>query len=162
MDEGITQLLEAAGAGNRQASDELFECAERELRALAHREFARWRPGATLQATALVGEAYLRLYRRSDGSLPPNRRYFYAAAARVMHDVMIENARRRARRGPHEAVPDDLPARSASGVDLVELKHAICVLLDVSPRAAEVSGCGSSSDSPRTRLLRCSPFRPPP
>lgn len=148
-DERITELLHAAAEGSGEASELLFARVDRELKSLARREFARWKPGATLQATALVSEAYLRLFGRDERERPENRRYFYAAAARVMHDVMIENARRRSRRGPHEGIPTDIPEAVTSEVDLAELKFHIARLEAVDARAAEVF---------RLRLLVGLPF----
>ena len=134
--EDITRLLEAAALGDGGASDELFARVGSELKDLARREVARWSPGQTLQATALVSEAYLRIFGRVEGR-PTNRRFFYAAAARVMHDVMIEGARRRARRGVREPMPTGLAA-PRDPVDLEQLKTAIRAFEDVDARAADV------------------------
>ena len=134
----ITQLLLAASNGDSQASENLFSRVEKELRALARREFRRWPTGNTLQPTALVSEVYLRMFGKSDSTPPETQRFFYAAAARIMHDVMIEHARRRTVRGKQEPASNGLPAPSESKLDLEELKVAICGLDRVDSRAAEV------------------------
>lgn len=88
----VTQLIEAAARGEAGASDELLPLVYEELRRLAHARMNRERPGQTLQATALVHEAYLRLV-GSDTEWQ-NRRHFFAAAAETMRRILIERARR--------------------------------------------------------------------
>lgn len=90
----ITQLLQNAEPGNAVA-DDLLPLVYAELRALAKSRVARERPGQTLQATALVHEAYLRLL-GGDGTFE-NRRHFFAAAAEAMRRILVEQARRKAR-----------------------------------------------------------------
>ena len=88
----VTGLIDAAARGERGASDELLPLVYDELRKLARARIQREPPGQTLQATALVHEAYLRLV----GENPEweNRRHFFAAAAETMRRIMIERARR--------------------------------------------------------------------
>lgn len=92
----VTQLLHAMEAGDPTAADALLRLVYEELRRLAAAKMARERPGQTLQATALVHEAWLRLARgqqqRWDG-----RRHFLAAAAEAMRRILVEKARRRQR-----------------------------------------------------------------
>ncbi|MEM7247969.1 MAG: ECF-type sigma factor [Acidobacteriota bacterium] len=95
----ITRVLRAAASGDAEASDRLWELVERELRSLAGRLMKSEKAGHTLQATAVVHEAFLQL----QGDLPElnDRRHFLAIAARVMRRVLVEHARRRdaAKRG---------------------------------------------------------------
>jgi RNA polymerase sigma factor (TIGR02999 family) len=89
----ITKLLEAS-AKSGVGSDELVEAVYEELHRLAKLQFARQASGNTLQATALVNEAYARLF-SGDSCGWENRRHFYAAAAEVMRHVLVDQARRK-------------------------------------------------------------------
>jgi RNA polymerase sigma factor (TIGR02999 family) len=94
----VTRLLDAAAAGDRQAAADLLPLVYDELRQLAAAKMATERPGHTLNATALVHEAYLRLI----GDQPfDGRGHFFAAVAEAMRRILIESARRkcRAKRG---------------------------------------------------------------
>ena len=92
----ITRILEDVRRGDRDATDRLLVLVYDELRSLATHRLARERPGQTLQATALVHEAYLRLV---GGTATPwhNSRHFFAAAAEAMRRILVESARRKAR-----------------------------------------------------------------
>lgn len=92
----LTRMLEAISAGQDQAADRLLSVVYGELRALARARMAREKPGQTLQPTALVHEAYLRLFA---GEHPrwENRAHFFGAAAEAMRRILIERARRHAR-----------------------------------------------------------------
>src|SRR5215475_2371612 len=90
----VTQILTAIAAGDPRAAEELLPLVYHELRKLAAAKMARERPGQTLQATALVHEAWLRLA----GDAAPqfkNRAHFFGAAAEAMRRILIERARRR-------------------------------------------------------------------
>ena len=90
----ITRILSALNEGDQRRAEELIPLVYQELRALAAHKMAQERPGQTLQATALVHEAYLRLL--GDGAPQwHNRRHFFAAAAEAMRRILIENARRK-------------------------------------------------------------------
>ena len=92
----VTQLLNAIDAGDPQAADQLLPLVYEELRKLAAARMAQEKPGQTLQATALVHEAWLRLA----GTQPQrwdSRRHFFAAAAESMRRILVEKARRRLR-----------------------------------------------------------------
>jgi RNA polymerase sigma factor (TIGR02999 family) len=91
----LPSLLEAADRGDPDARRELPTVIYRELRQLARSRMARLAPGQTLQPTALVNEACLRLVGREDLDWS-NRRHFFFAAARAMHDILVDNARRKA------------------------------------------------------------------
>lgn len=117
----VTRILNAIERGDGKATDELLPLVYEELRLLAAQKLSREKPGQTLQATALVHEAYLRLV----GDEPwtwNSRGHFFAAAAEAMRRILVENARRKGRRkgsdkeaialtgleAPFEACPDDL------------------------------------------------------
>jgi RNA polymerase sigma factor (TIGR02999 family) len=90
----VTRILNAIEAGDERASDELLPLVYEELRILAAQKISQERPGMTLQATALVHEAYVRLV----GDEPQNwdsRGHFFAAAAEAMRRILVENARRK-------------------------------------------------------------------
>jgi RNA polymerase sigma factor (TIGR02999 family) len=97
----VTQLLDAIGEGDRQASAELLPLVYDELRRLAAEKMAQERPGQTLQATALVHEAYLRLVGSADSPQWDNRWHFFAAAAEAMRRIILNGARdkKRLKRG---------------------------------------------------------------
>jgi RNA polymerase sigma factor (TIGR02999 family) len=91
----ITRLLVSISEGDRDALNRLFPVVYAELRALAHGQLARLRPGDTLQTTALVNEAYLKLL----GAARPewhDRRHFFAVASRAMRQISVDYARRQA------------------------------------------------------------------
>ncbi len=94
--EPVTQILEAAGAGDPHAAEKLLPLVYDELRHLAAAKMAHQPPGHTLQATALVHEAYLRL---TGGARDrwQDRAHFFRAAAEAMRCILIENARRKSR-----------------------------------------------------------------
>jgi RNA polymerase sigma factor (TIGR02999 family) len=92
----ITQILNAIGRGEGRASDELLPLVYDELRRLAAARMAQEQAGQTLQPTALVHEAWLRLIRQGDRTWQ-NRAHFFAAAAEAMRRILIENARRKSR-----------------------------------------------------------------
>ncbi len=106
----VTSVLQAARRGDRQAAAELLPLIYDELRDLARSRMAKLPPGQTLQATALVHEAYLRLLGDADPQWD-SRGHFFAAAARAMRDILVEQARRKASRkhggGLPRVEPDD-------------------------------------------------------
>jgi RNA polymerase sigma factor (TIGR02999 family) len=136
----ISHLLAAAAHGDRQAAADLLPLVYDELRKLAAARMAAERPGHTLDATALVHEAYLRLIgdQHFDG-----RAHFFAAAAEAMRRVLVNHARDRARlkRGGRRARVDldrlTGPA-AASDDDLLELDDALERLAGEFPSAAEL------------------------
>lgn len=93
----VTCILQAIDQGDPQAAGELLPLVYDELRRLARARMTQERPGQTLQATALVHEAYLRLVRGEDLQRSENRRHFFAAAAEAMRRILIEKARHRER-----------------------------------------------------------------
>lgn len=89
----VTKLLESAAGGDAESLNQLYDQVYAELRAIAGRKMASERPGHTLQPTALVHEAYLRLG-GTEGFKFENRFHFFAAAAEAMRRILVENARR--------------------------------------------------------------------
>ena len=136
----ITHLLEAAAAGDRQAAADLLPLVYDELRKLAAARMAAERPGHTLDATALVHEAYMRLIgdQHFDG-----RAHFFAAAAEAMRRVLVNHARDRARLkrggGRNRVDLDQLTSPAAATDDeLLELDDNLNRLTDEFPVAAEL------------------------
>lgn len=122
----ITTILQEAGQGNAEAANELLSVLYDELRKLAAQKLAREAPGQTLEATALVHEAWLRL----GGDEQPawrNRAHFFAAAAEAMRRILVDRARRRQalrRGGQLERVPlDSLEIASPADDDEVLAVH---------------------------------------
>ena len=93
----ITHILEALSRGEPQAARALLPLVYEELRRLAARKLAREAPGQTLNATALVHEAYLRLVGKNPEQPWDGRNHFFAAAAESMRRILVENARRKRR-----------------------------------------------------------------
>ena len=91
--QNITQLLQAASAGDRQASDALFESVYRELRVIAKAQRRRWAGHETLNTTALINEAYVRLA-STELSSYRDRSHFFATASKAMRQVLINYAER--------------------------------------------------------------------
>jgi RNA polymerase sigma factor (TIGR02999 family) len=93
----ITRLIDAAAAGNQNAAAELLPLVYDELRRLAAQRISQEKPGQTLQATALVHEAYLRVGGQEVSQEWDSRGHFFAAAAEAMRRILVENARRKNR-----------------------------------------------------------------
>ncbi|MEO7142286.1 MAG: ECF-type sigma factor, partial [Bryobacteraceae bacterium] len=91
----VTRLLEQIGHGDKDAMNELLPLVYDELRRLAAQRLSHEAPGLTLQATALVHEAYLRLVNTEQTRYWNGRGHFFAAAAEAMHRILVEGARRR-------------------------------------------------------------------
>ncbi|MBL9030973.1 MAG: sigma-70 family RNA polymerase sigma factor [Phycisphaerae bacterium] len=125
----VTQLLDAIGAGDAHAADQLLPLVYDSLRALARAELAREAPGQTLQPTALVHEAYLRLV--GEGHIEwQNRRHFYGAAARAMRRILVDRARQRQalKHGggrKREALPEDSLVAEPEAQEMLALDGAL-------------------------------------
>lgn len=139
----VTLILAQIEQGNAAAADELLRLVYDELRQLAAARMACESPGQTLQATALVHEAYLRLVDTNRTQRWQSRGHFFAAAAEAMRRILIENARRKA--GPkagggmqrHDISAVE-PESETSPVDLLELDEALQRLAAKDPRKAEL------------------------
>lgn len=142
-DAGVTRLIEAAARGEAGASERLLERVYGELRMLAAAQMRHERAGHTLQATALVHEAYLRLLGK-EGIAWAGRGHFFRAAAESMRRILIDHARARKadkRGGGRQAlalagVADAIAAEDPGG--LLALDDAIVRLEQVDPEAASV------------------------
>jgi len=138
----VTLLLRQLRDGDEQAGEDLLRAVFCELRELARSRMRRLPPGQTLQPTALVHEAYLRLVGKEEQDWE-GRRHFFFAAARAMHDVLVEDARRKAsqKRGGHlrRARPETLTlAIEAAPEDLLALEDALQRLEARAPEQAQV------------------------
>jgi RNA polymerase sigma factor (TIGR02999 family) len=91
----VTQILSRIEAGDPSAADQLMPLVYNELRKLAAAKLALEKPGQTLQPTALVHEAYLRLVKDPISHTWDNRGHFFAAAAEAMRRILVDNARRK-------------------------------------------------------------------
>jgi len=136
----VTGLLKRWSGGDRRALDELMPIVHQELRRLAQSYFRNERSDHTLQATALVNEAFLRLVQ---GSAIENRSHFFAVSARAMRQILIDHARqkRAVKRGGGEAVVAFDEANGTPGpdpVDVLELDILLQRLAEIDPRQAEV------------------------
>jgi RNA polymerase sigma factor (TIGR02999 family) len=141
----ITSLLAAAEGGEANAVDRLVPLLYEELCDLARRQLAGERPGHTLQTTALVHEAYLKLADDS-GVASRGRAYFFAAASRAMRQVLVDHARKRGaekRGGGAEVVTldDEAAGAGAFASDLIDLDDALRALAQDNPRRAQVVEC---------------------
>lgn len=138
----VTEILLALEHGKSQAAEALLPLIYDELRRLAAWRLANEQPGQTLQATALVHEAYLRLVGEGDPRWN-GRRHFFAAAAEAMRRILVENARRknRMKRGGQLERVDldgvDLPAPLPDD-ELLAMDEALDKLATTDPRAAEL------------------------
>jgi len=138
----VTRILNALEQGDDKAVDKLLPAVYQELRQLAAQKLTAERPGHTLQATALVHEAYLRLIGTGDQAFK-NRRYFFGAAAEAMRRILIENARRKQRLrhgGGHRRIDldrIDASDQEASG-HILALDEALKKLSQDDPQKAEL------------------------
>ena len=138
----VTQILNAIERGDTKAADELLPLVYEELRLLAARKLSAEKPGQTLQGTALVHEAYLRLV--GDGAPHwAGRAHFFGAAAEAMRRILIERARRKQRlkrgAGQNRIELDDLDlAVEGPGDDLLALDEAISQLAAVDKTKANL------------------------
>jgi RNA polymerase sigma factor (TIGR02999 family) len=139
----VTQILAAIEQGNPRAAEELLPLVYDELRRLAAARMAEEKPGQTLQATALVHEAYLRLVDVDQAQHWNSRGHFFAAAAEAMRRIVVEAARRKKRArhgGGRERVEfelADLPTRLPAD-DLLSLDEALTRLTQIDPVKARL------------------------
>jgi RNA polymerase sigma factor (TIGR02999 family) len=139
----VTQLLNAIERGDAQAASELLPLVYDELRLLAAQKLACEPPGQTLQPTALVHEAYLRLVGSDAGPLWDGQGHFFAAAAEAMRRILVENARhkRSLKRGGrlHRRQLDEVqPATREPNEDVLAIDEALSRLAEKDPVKAEL------------------------
>jgi RNA polymerase sigma-70 factor (ECF subfamily) len=138
----VTQLLIAWGNGDKTALDRLMPLIYDELRRLARHYMTRERPGHTLQTTALVNEAYLRLVDQK-GTRLENRAHFFGIAARIMRQILVEHARSRqaAKRGGGQyklSLSRVDRITSAPDVNLLALDEALGTLEALDPQKSRI------------------------
>ncbi len=138
----VTRLVRDAGQGDPQAAAQLLPLVYEELRRLARARMAGERGGGTLQPTALVHEAFLRLVGDEDPGWN-SRGHFFGAAARAMRNILVEQARRRAslkRGGDRQRVPADEAdlAIEPPAEDLLALEEALSELEREDPRKGRI------------------------
>jgi RNA polymerase sigma factor (TIGR02999 family) len=138
----VTQLLADWGRGDKSAFDKLFPLVQDELRRIARRQMSHERPGHTLQATALVNEAYLKLASH-EGFAWQNRAHFYAVCAQVMRHILIDHARAHARDkrggGTIHVSLEEVAVISEEQVDeYLALDEALCFLESVDPQKGKI------------------------
>ena len=137
----VTKILSGMEPGDPRVAERLFPLVYDELRKLAARRLAREKSGQTLQATALVHEAYLRLVDGDPERLWDGRAHFFAAAAEAMRRILVDNARKKARRkrgGGLNRVDLPDPAAPDESEELLALDDALIRLAAEDPIAAKV------------------------
>ena len=139
----VTQILSQIESGDPAAAEQLLPLVYDELRKLAAAKIAHEKPGQTLQATALVHEAYLRLVAGENQQRWNSRAHFFGAAAEAMRRILVENARRKA--GPESGgklqrveISCVEPETTKTEVDLLALDEALTRLAAKDPRKAEL------------------------
>lgn len=160
----VTQLLADWGRGDKSAFDKLFPLVHQELRRIAQRQMNHERPGHTLQATALVNEAYLKLA-GNEGFEWRDRAHFYAVCAQVMRHVLIDHARAHARdkRGGgavQVSLNDAIALGEQRAEELVALDEALRSLEHLDPqkgRIVEMRYFGGLSIEETAEVLDISP-----
>lgn len=141
----VTQLIERANRGDGMAAQELLPLVYDELRKLAAGHMANEDPGHTLEATALVHEAYIRLAGANGESSFANRHHFFAAAAEAMRRILIDAARRRLaqKRGGNakqiDLDPDRLASPDKQPSQWIDLDQALSAFESVDSEAAELA-----------------------
>jgi len=141
--DNVTQILSAIEQGDRHAAEQLLPLVYTELRKLAAHKLAQENPGQTLQATALVHEAYIRLVDRGAAQQWDSRGHFFGAAAEAMRRILVENARRKQslKRGG-ELERQDLDGLDIAGPEpsdrLLALDEALNRLAETDRAAAEL------------------------
>ncbi len=139
----VTRILNAMDQGDPQAAEQLLPLVYAELRKLASQKLAQEKPGQTLQATALVHEAYVRLVDNDTAQQWDNRGHFFSAAAEAMRRILVENARRKGskKRGGDlnrvELGETDL-ATTTSDENLMAIDEVLEKLAQEDPQAAEL------------------------
>jgi RNA polymerase sigma factor (TIGR02999 family) len=139
----VTQILSRIESGDASAAEQLLPLVYEELRRLAAQRLSHEKPGQTLEATALVHEAFLRLVDGGASQQWDSRGHFFAAAAEAMRRILVDAARRKASlrhgggRNRHELLEGDLVASPISD-ELLDLDAALDKLASVDPQAAQL------------------------
>jgi len=141
----VTLVLRAVRDGDHEAIDRLFEAVYAELHQIARGQRRRWQGDETLNTTALVHEAYLKLVRQEDAEWP-DRAHFFAVAAKAMRHILVNYAERRlaAKRGagaPHVPLDEENPVPAESAEDLIAIHQALEALSRIHERQSKVVEC---------------------
>jgi RNA polymerase sigma factor (TIGR02999 family) len=139
----VTRILSAIEQGDPRAAEQLLPLVYEELRRLAAQKLAQEKPGQTLQATALVHEAYLRLVGVNKAQEWDSRGHFFAAAAEAMRRLLVENARRKGRQkrgGDWRRIDVQVhePTVAGSSPDVLAIDEALTQLAAVHPDKAKL------------------------
>jgi len=139
----VTRILSQIESGDPAAAEQLLPLVYNELRKLAAAKLANEKPGQTLQATALVHEAYVRLVGGNTPQLWDSRGHFFAAAAEAMRRILVDNARiKQARKRGGELERQEFEGLDIASLeipeDVVALDEALNKLAEADPRAAEL------------------------
>jgi RNA polymerase sigma factor (TIGR02999 family) len=139
----LTRLLQDWSNGRSEALPRLIDLVYPELRKIAAQHLSRERAGHTLQPTALVHEAYLRLAQRESGKQWNDRTHFFAVAARIVRAVLVDHARARhaAKRGAGAfsiELSDEVAKVQAPPVDLLDLDAALAALEALDPQQGRI------------------------
>jgi RNA polymerase sigma factor (TIGR02999 family) len=137
----VTRILSAIEQGDPQAAEQLLPLIYDELRKLANHKLSQEKPGQTLQATALVHEAYVRLVGRDSASVYRDRSHFFAAAATAMRHILIEQARKKQtkkRGGKLARQPLEAVAAQEPDEELLALDEALQKLAQEDPQKARL------------------------
>jgi len=138
-----TRILRDLTAGDPEATGRLLPLVYQELRGLAGRKLGGRGAGQTLQPTALVHEVFLKLFDIDEVSAFEGRSHFFAVAAKVMRQILVDHARRRGalkRGGDRERVTmSDVGMDSSHGIDVLDLEAALTKFTELTPRPARVA-----------------------
>ena len=137
----VTELLQAWSAGEQEALERLTPIVQAELRRIARRYLSKERPGHTLQTSALVNEAYVRLIDWKNVRWQ-NRAHFFGVSAQLMRRILVDFARRRPRlkniEVRHVAMDEALIVPAQRDADLVALDEALTALAEIDERKARI------------------------
>ncbi|MCH5376412.1 MAG: ECF-type sigma factor, partial [Planctomycetes bacterium] len=139
----VTQILSQIESGNRSAAEQLLPLVYEELRRLAAAKMAQEAPGQTLQATALVHEAYLRLVDVDKAQHWNSRGHFFGAAAEAMRRILVERARQKQRvkhggEQDQQSLPDLDTFADDRAEDILRVDEALQLLADEDPLTADL------------------------
>jgi RNA polymerase sigma factor (TIGR02999 family) len=162
---GVTQILSQIESGDPSAADQLLPLVYDELRKLAASRMRDEKPGQTLQATALVHEAYIRLVDVDNAQHWDSRGHFFAAAAEAMRRILVDQARRKGRlkRGANlvrhdlEAVDIEVSAKSADVLSIDEALTKLATTNEVAARLVSLRYFAGLSISEAAKALGISP-----
>jgi RNA polymerase sigma factor (TIGR02999 family) len=161
--QSVTELLGQWRSGNPLALESLLPLVYEELRQMAHRYLRKERPGHTLQSTALVHEAFIRLVKQS-GATFENRAHFFAISAGLMRQILVEYARSRATAkrdgGKRLDIEASVLQAKSPAVDVVALDDALKELATLDPqqsKVVEMRFFGGLSIEETARVLQISP-----